>query len=280
MKMDSETLRSLLIDYLRAMVTSRRAHELQWRSCFESISRMVRERFPDYRTPYDVMRDEDGARLKHVIWDMIIERILVPSTSNPGTLNDGWPFFSLTDYGKQVIEAQTPPPYDPDGYLNALKTEVTTINAAVLEYLCEGLGTFRSGNYLAAAVMLGAASEMVFNELCAAIPAVMLDSAARDKLAEKLSKGKMKDRINTIVGWCRNQKSHLPGTWSGDEQVEDIDKIADLIRRRRNEAGHPEDPPRRPTREQMYSYLMLFPEYCKHLYVLRDWALANVGFIK
>lgn len=280
MNLDSETLRSLIVEYLRAMVKCRRAHELQWRSCFQAISHMVRERFPDYKSPFELMRDEDGARLKHVIWDMIIERILVPSTSNPGTINDGWPFFSLTEYGKQVIEEQRPLPYDPDGYLRALKADVTKLNGAVLEYLSEALGTFRTGNNLASAVMLGAASEMIFNELCEAIPPVMADQATREKLAEKLNRGKMKDRLNAIVGWCRNHKSHLPGTWGGDEQVEDIDKIADLIRRRRNEAGHPEDPPRRPTREQMYSYLMLFPEYCKHLYVLKEWALSNVNCIK
>jgi hypothetical protein len=225
------------------------------------------------------MHDDDGARLKHVIWDMIMERILVPSTPNPGTVNDGWPFFSITDYGKQVIEEQRPVPYDPDGYLKPLKTEVKTLDSAVLEYLAESLATFRTGNNLGSAVMLGAASEMVIIELCAAIPPVMADQSTRDRLAEKLTKGKIKDRINTIVGWCRNQRRHLPDTWSGEEQVEDIERIADLVRRRRNEAGHPQNPPLRPTREQMYSYLMMFPEYCKHLYVLRDWSIAHPGAI-
>src|SRR2546430_997188 len=83
---DTETLRMLMMEYLRDMVKNRRADQLQWINCFKSISTKVRSRFPDYQTPYDVMREEDGARLKHVIWDLIIERILIPSTQNPGTI--------------------------------------------------------------------------------------------------------------------------------------------------------------------------------------------------
>jgi hypothetical protein len=76
-----------------------------------------------------------------------------------------------------------------------------------------------------------------------------------------------------------NFRKSLPGTWSSDEQIEDIERVADLIRRRRNDAGHPQAPPLRPTRERMFTYLMAFPEYCKHLYVLLDWAKANPGVI-
>jgi hypothetical protein len=120
---------------------------------------------------------------------------------------------------------------------------------------------------------------MVFIDLSVAIPPTLSDSAKQAKLADKMQKGKMKDRIAVLVGWCRSHKALLPGAWSGDEQVEDIERIADLIRRRRNEAGHPRHPPMRPTREQMYSHLMVFPDYCKHLYILKEWAASNPAII-
>jgi hypothetical protein len=278
--MDSETLRTFVFDYIRSHMKHNRQQPMQWLYVYQSVSNMAKQRFPNEQYPYDKLTDEDAARLKHVIWDLIIERILIPGTADPQPGDNGWPFLSLTDHGRKVIEAQTPVPYDPDGYIAALKSSVPTVSVTVVVYLAEAVATFRTGNFLASAVMLGAASEMVFNELTQALPPVMADATKRDKCAEKMQRGKMKDRIDAVVGWCRNHASSLPGTWSGDEQVGDIEKIADLIRRRRNEAGHPQDPPLRPTREQMYSYLVFFPEYCRHLYVLKDWALANVAAIK
>lgn len=274
--MDTENLRVLVFEYLRECTKNNRRDTLQWNNVFNAVSQRAKERFPQCRIAFC---DQDGARLKHVIWDLIIERILVPSTSNPRSINDGWPFLSLTDHGRRVLEAQSPVPYDPDGYLASLKTTVPTVSDTVVEYLAEAVSTFRTGNHLASAVMLGAASEMVFIEVSHALPLVVADARKQQKLAAKMQNGKIKDRIATAVGWCRNNAAVLPDTWAGSEQIEDIERIADLIRRRRNEAGHPEAPPRRPSRDQMYSYLLVFPEYCKHLYVLKDWAIANAGCV-
>lgn len=268
--MDTETLRTFAFEYLKRHSKPSNRDPMQWNYVYESVMNMAKERFPD-----DNLTDEDGSRLKHVIWDLIIERVLIPGTAHPRTMGDGWPHLSLTEHGRRVVEQQKPVPYDPDGYLANLKTSIPTINDAVLEYVAEAVGTFRTGNNLASAVMLGAASEMVFLELCNAIPPVMLDATKRAKLTGKL-KGKMKEKVDTVVGWCKNHRAQLPGTWSNEEQVEDIERIADLIRRRRND---PQDPPLRPTREQIYSYLMVFPEYCKHLYTLKEWAITNAGTV-
>lgn len=273
--MDSETLRTFLLEYLKDFSRPDQQNQLGWDLCYRNVSRLVRDRRPSDIGSGELLRDEDAALLKHIVWDLVIERVLVPGTNHPRTTNDGWPFLSITSHGKKVIAEQRPTPYDPDGYLAALKKFCPSVSLTVVEYLAEAIGTFRTGNSLASAVMLGAASEMVFDELSIAIPQTLSDQAKRDKLASKMQRGKMKDRIAATVGWCCNNRAILPGTWSGDEQVEDIERIADLIRRRRNEAGHPQDPPKRPTRDQMYSYLMVFPEYCTHLYVLKDWADKN-----
>jgi len=275
---DGETLRALTLEFLREYAKNNRRDQLQWNRVYEGVSHLAKQRLSTGHS-FERLADGDAARLKDIVWDLVMERILTPSTPHPLSIGDGWPFLSLTDYGKRIIEATTPVPYDPDGYVAALKKSVPNVSDTVIEYLLEALGTFRTGTYLASAVMLGAASEMVFVELTNALPHVMANAVKQRAAADKMQRGKMKDRISAVIGWCRNHASSLPGTWSGTEQVEDIDKIADLIRRRRNEAGHPEDPPRRPTREQMYSYLVLFPEYCKHLYILMEWASANPGRI-
>lgn len=277
-KIDSQLLRQYLIEYLKAFYGRGNREEVDWDKCYRGVANLVAKSHPD-KVYGSGLFDEDAAALKHIVWDLIQERILSPGVRSPTSPSDGWPFLLISEHGRQIVASATPTPYDPDGYLKGICTDVPTVNDAVVHYVAEAAATFRSGNFLASAVMLGAASEMIFNELVDALPTVMADPAKATTLGEKLRKGKMKDRIASLVGWCRNFKKSLPNTWSGDEQVEDVERVADLIRRRRNDAGHPQSPPLRPTRDQMFTYLLAFPAYCKHLYVLLNWARANPGVI-
>jgi hypothetical protein len=97
----------------------------------------------------------DVSRLKHVVWDLIIDRILIPGTPNS---DQGWPLLSLTDHGLKVVSERHPVPYDPDGCLARLEKATGGLSPTISRYLQEAVSTFRSSNYLASAVMLGAAS--------------------------------------------------------------------------------------------------------------------------
>ena len=114
----------------------------------------------------------DINRLKHVVWDLIIGRILIPGVPNSDA---GWPFLSLTDHGLKVVSEEHPVPYDPDGYLARLQQATGGLGHSISRYLEEALSTFRTSNYLASTVMLGAASEMLFIEICTAIAAAIRD---------------------------------------------------------------------------------------------------------
>jgi hypothetical protein len=119
--------------------------------------------------------------------------------------------------------------------------------------------------------MLGAALEKLFGELCQAIQ--VADPKA--KLKPKLS-----ERIRQVVTWCRTHKAKLRvGDWTGDERVEIIDQVGHFIRKRRNDAGHPKDPPAAPTHEQMYDWLVVFPEYCTALNALTQFLAGQPGLI-
>jgi hypothetical protein len=189
--MESETLRAFLIQYLKSFFGPNQREDLQWEHCYSGVSRLVSERKPEHIGSGQKLREEDAALLKHLVWDLILERVLTPGTREPRSVNGGWPFLSITAHGKKVISEQKAVPYDPDGYLKELTKSVPSMNPAVVDYVAESVGTFRTGNNLAAAVMLGAASEMVFDELSVALPPTLSDSTKRAKLADKMQKGKM-----------------------------------------------------------------------------------------
>jgi hypothetical protein len=91
--LQTEQLRAFLLEYLKAVVNRR--DQLQYASCLSGVEHIAKERCPDQLADGAGFSDKDGARLKHVIWDLILERVLVPSTNQPRSSNDGWPFLSI-----------------------------------------------------------------------------------------------------------------------------------------------------------------------------------------
>jgi hypothetical protein len=280
--MQTEALRALLLAYLRQLKHPQ-PRDFQYKHCVGGVTSLAAKQFSDQMFNESGrwhLRGEDENRIKHVIWDLVLERVLVPGTPDPNTLNDGWPFISITDHGRKVLAETNPVPYDPDGYLAGLDKAVGGLHPSTKKYLEEAVSTFRTGNYLASAVMLGATSEMLFLELCQAITGAIADPNARAKIEEKTGPfKKMVQRLSEVTSWLKQKKSQLPNEWQRQEQVGLIDKVADLIRNYRNDAGHPQDPPAVPTHEEMYALLVVFPHYCKLLSELRAWLLANPSSI-
>jgi len=278
--MTCEELRALLLQFLKAARKDNAGHDWQFRACVSGLESMLTELkvTRGCGEPECTLCEKDRVRLKQVVWDLILERVLIPGTASPES-NAGWPFISLTEHGIRVVDESRPTPYDPDGYLSRLKKDSPGLHQTAIRYIEESLSTFRSGNYLASVVMLGAASEKIFVELCDAITTSISDKNEQTRFAKKVNSKRMKDRLSAVIDWCRNHKTQLCGEWTREEGIEVIEHIADFIRKRRNEAGHPNDPPAVPAHEKMYSYLMVFPEYCKNLCELTVWLDGNKGKI-
>lgn len=267
----TEQLTSLLLDALKALGANPSAN-LSFTNCVSAVDHLLALQLGkeiEYQRGEHFLGDVDERNLKHLVWDLILNRVLVPGHDSAGS-NTGWPFLSLTDHGLNVLAESRPVPYDPDKYLDRIRRDSPNIHSTAIRYLQESLATFRAGTYLASAVMLGAASEWVFCQLCTSMAAAMADAAKRKSFEDKVNSRKMRDRINAVTGWCRNHKAQLTGKWAGDEEVEVIDQLAHFIRKRRNETGHPQDRPAEPTHEQMYAWLVVFPEYCRSLYQLKS----------
>jgi hypothetical protein len=273
--MQSEELRALLLQYLGSV-----GHDatFQWNSCLQGVSRLARERSGASLDPQWQLPRTDMVRLKHVVWDLIIGRIISPGT--PLSSDSGWPALSLTDHGQKVVMDRHPVPYDPDGYLARLQHATGGLGLTVLLYLEEALSTFRMSNYLASTVMLGAASEMLFIEISNAVSSAIRDPQERKKFNDRTGhREMMTKRVKAVTDWFSEKREQLPAVWRAAELILLVNNVAELIRSRRNEAGHPQDPPSRRSHEEVYALLCLFPDYCVKLCELRNWLVARAGSI-
>jgi hypothetical protein len=254
---EAEQIRVLLFEFFRDCPDA----PLNFDRCAADVAYLAVDRYPGLLNPdargHSILSRSAKATLGRIIWDLILSRVLIPGGDSP------WPHLAITEHGRKVVGDQQPVPYDPEGYLKRLFTESPNLHPTTVRYVREAVDTFRGENYLASVVMLGAAAEKLFTELAASLP-------------EKLTKGKkLAAQVTSIMGWCTRNRKLLPPPWHTEEHADDINQIATFIRRRRNDAGHPQDPPAEPSMQQMYAYLMVFPDYCKHIYQLKTWADAN-----
>lgn len=183
------------------------------------------------------------------------------------------PYMSVTSYGKEVLTNTEEIPHDPDGYVKFIKSKSPQFDKTVEIYLVESLETFLRGNFLASAVMLGVSSEAIFDILYD----TMFGSITSQKIKDDFNKTRdrtINRRIQLVTDTIKiTIKPKLP-----NEIVDDFDSktgpILNLIRRLRNDAGHPTGI--QIERMEMFSNLMLFKVYCETAYQLIEFFKTNI----
>jgi len=208
--------------------------------------------------------------VRGVIWELIIQGIVIPGTGiGSGAGSPELPFFQVTEWGKKCLESGEFTPYDTGKYIERLKAKVPYVGSTALLYLTESLSCFRGASYLGSAIMLGVAAETVLLSLRDAIHAALDTQAKKDKFTADTS-GRPAKRIYDEV---RKRLDPLIRKISGDLSKEDITAeiagIFDLIRKTRNEVGHPTG--RKIEREEAFALLQLFPSYCNISYEVIRW---------
>ena len=191
-----------------------------------------------------------------VMWQLIMQGVITPGkdASNPAL-----PWFRVTSYGKMVLEAERFIPHDPAGYLDDVREVAgTTAGQAALTYLEEALRCFTLGCHLASVLLLGVAAEAVFLRLCEVIRGALQNDAERTQF-DQLQWVKPKHR------WVVEKYAALPAEVRRAHLPESLDltltSLYDLIRRQRNELGHPQEDPPAIDREQAFTYFKLFPTF-------------------
>lgn len=208
--------------------------------------------------------------VRSVVWELIIQGIVIPGTGIGGSAGSPeLPLFQVTEWGKRCLESGEFTPYDTGIYIERLKAKVIHVSPTVLRYLTESLKCFRAASYLGSAVMLGVAAETVLLSLKDAIHAA-LDTQTKKNRFAVATNGRPAKRVYEEI---RRRLDPLMQQISGDLGKEDITAelagIFDLIRKTRNEAGHPTG--RQVEREEAFALLQLFPSYCDVSYAVISW---------
>lgn len=252
-------LRTHLLDYIRSGVTDPHAQ-----FGIEGLRR--------YFEGKEINLDEDDWRaVQQIIHEFYIEGIINPGKKMLPRLRSMshfliFPLFHVTEYGEKVLENTEYQPYDPDGYLQKIKTEISTIDTVIIRYLEECLSCFRRNLLLSSAVMLGCASEK----------AVLLLIEIFGGTLHGADKKAFEKEINTFIIirkysalWSRLEPiaKSLPNNL-GNNLESIIHNTFDIIRTTRNDAGHPSD--NVIEKETVHANLLLFPIFCKRIYKLID----------
>ena len=169
-----EAFRGVVFEALR-----RDAH--QWLALKGSVAAVAAERgFVPAPTgsgqPRLGPRDEAG--LRTFVWQLIAQGVMTVGLSES---NDAWPFLSVTDLGRSVLEGPEVSilPYDHLGYIEELRTRDPNVPEVVLEAIGEAAECFSTGTHRAATVMLGVASEATLRQLISAIASSIEDEGRR-----------------------------------------------------------------------------------------------------
>jgi hypothetical protein len=120
--------------------------------------------------------------------------------------------------------------------------------------------------------MIGVAAESMLGRLVEAVHAALATPDRKAKF-EKETRGKLaKKQHDEVLARLRSPASPLPVEIES-VLTQHIDGVYDLIRRTRNDAGHPTG--KRMERDETHALLLLFPTYCKTVHDLIGWLKSN-----
>jgi len=209
------------------------------------------------------MSAQDREICREVFWDLFRQGVITLGLNNA---NDQYPFFSVSQLGKRILQSEnTYFFHDISTYEALVKTNVPDINEVTMLYLKEAVQSFKAGCMLASTVMLGVAAEHSFLLLFENAEAngkygPRFASAAKERhILPKFRKFKAAMDQHVLADLPTEVKEDLDIDFAG---------ILSVIRAFRNDSGHPSG--KIHGREQSYVLLQMFVPYCKKIYQLID----------
>jgi hypothetical protein len=206
------------------------------------------------------LSDTDANLLLEVFWNLFREGIITLGTNDQ---NAEFPWFRISEFGKQVLDNQEPYFFqDVAGYEALIRARVPQIDPITLIYLKESVQAFKSGCVLSASVMIGVASEHSFLKLLDAIEANPTHSITFATVHRERT---ILRKLNAFKRILDQNLNLLPARVKEDLDTQFMSTVS-MIRNFRNESGHPSG--RIIEREQCYILLQLFIPCCEKIYQL------------
>jgi hypothetical protein len=151
---------------------------------------------------------------------------------------EGFPWFTVTEYGRKCITEGNLLPFDPEGYLTALSKRVPGLDATALMYLREAISAYNRGFYLSSAVSLGVASEHLLLRLIDAYVNAHADPAKKTQARQRFEGKFIFTQYSQLRKEMAGLKSSIPTELLKDYETH-LDGVFNLIRLVRNQSGHP-----------------------------------------
>jgi hypothetical protein len=218
---------------------------------------------------YPAERKPSRNLITQTLWSLLGRGLVYIDIWQPAPENWEW---QLTDLGKMAAKDEQFNPDDPERYIMRLRSNITDISNLVSMYTEEAIRCYTQGSYLASAVMLGVASEAAFIEMAEASLNWLQSSG--ETLTKILADPRQPyvRKFEEFRKRIEPRKADLP-----DELVDGMsltfDAVLDLLRIRRNDAGHPTGKP--VLREDQYISLQMFARYLQRLYQFRAFFLNS-----
>ena len=205
-------------------------------------------------------------QITDLFWESLISGLvgIGGNESNPNL-----PFFHITDFGEKCIAKGEISVYDPTGLISNLKTTVPNLDVTIEEYLIEALSCFGRNCFRSSTVMIGCAAECLFLMIVEAFKKHYSNVNQLRKFEKAIANRSIKKVFDEFQSKIQIIQRELKQNTKRDDWDTLVSGIFNLIRRHRNEAGHPTGIT--VEKETVLSLILLFREYCKSGYVLKQY---------
>ncbi|MFA6521587.1 MAG: hypothetical protein WCT53_04345 [Candidatus Gracilibacteria bacterium] len=197
---------------------------------------------------------------REIIQELITAGYLYPGTS--GDQNSSYPWLTITSHGQDAFLEEDWLPYDPEGYLKALKSKVPTIDDITLTYISEAVTAYHRRQLLSATITIGVASENLMLLLIEAYTNWIQDATRKAKFHKKVEGRFISTQYKEFKKEFILDLKTLPNELQSDWETY-LDGIFNFVRLNRNDAGHPTG--KQFDAKVVYANLQVFAEYAQFI---------------
>jgi hypothetical protein len=215
------------------------------------------------RTPHQQAQEELLGVVHEIVYEFMSTGLLY--FGQPGDGNYSFPWITVSNYGKEAFLAEDWLPYDPDGYIKALKAKVPELDDVTLAYVAESVAAFNRRHLLAATITLGVASENIMLLLIEAYQNWIKDPKRKAVFQKKIADRWIAAQYGVFKQAFVSDVKALPKELQGDWETY-LDGVFNFIRLNRNSAGHPTG--KKLSAKVVYANLQIFAEYARYIHDL------------
>jgi hypothetical protein len=200
---------------------------------------------------------------REIVQELIGSGFLYPG--NVGDFNSCYPYLTITEYGKVAFLKEGWMPYDPEGYVLALKDKISTIDDITLSYIGEAVAAYNRRHLLSATLTTGVASENLMLLLIEAYNNWLPDGLRKTSFHKKIDGRFISTQYKEFKKEFVNDLKTIPNEFCADWETY-LDGVFNFIRLNRNDAGHPTG--KQFDAKIVYANLQVFAEYAQFIFKL------------